>query len=326
MSDIDNPSDVISNLYHTIVLPAIIDTLTVNASPPKMLNQYGAIYTPGGKMINILPDTMGGQVFVTVHVELPKLGVVHLTIIYNINHEAAAPNQFIRILIDRLTGLSEEKVPSIFTLVVKLANQLDVKLINVENIFTITPHSWNEIDLLMILYTNQSIYSSVGFIQLTYPQMLSDIRLLLYTPISELMMPQLDEMLGHFGITNTDTLNTLFFILYPIYIERRCTTKDLKYVKRLYKFLITTNNTVKLYTQTTMCAPYNYPVPGSIPTVPLDPQYQQPYRQSNLLENLLREVEMDIVKQKVVTDRPLEKRSRLTKKIRPSTDTTTRRL
>jgi hypothetical protein len=234
-----------------------------------------------------------------------------------------APNQFIRILVEKIEALGIEKVDSILSIVVKLANQLDVKLVNVENVYTLNPHTWNEIDLLMILYTSQSLFSSVGFIQLTYPQMVTDIRLLLYTPLSELMIPDLDEMLVHFGLTKTDTLNTLFFILYPIYIEHNTTAKDLKYVKRLYTFLITTNNNVKLYTQTTMCVPYKYPAPGSIPNVPLEPMYQQPYQQGNLLENLLQEAK----NQPEVNYRiSVDKNKQTTKKRKPNTDTTTRRL
>lgn len=321
-------ADVMKNLYITVIKPAIIESFTINATPPEILVSNGNSMDPFiGKQI-IIPNTMSGQIFFFIHVNIPKMGLVQFTIIYNVYHESSAPNQFIRILIEQIDALTNEKVESILTLVVKLANQLDVKLVNVENVHTIKPHSWNEIDLLMILYTNQSLFSSVGFIQLTYPQMLTDIRLLLYTPLSELMIPDINEILVHFGLTPIDTLNTLFFILYPIYIDHKCTLKDLKYVKRLYHFLITSNNNVELYTQTTMCVPYKYPVPGSIPAVPLDPMYQQPYQQGNLLENLLREVDIRIMKygDEVIPGKSKKRNNRVTKKIKPNTDTITQRL
>ena len=263
------------NLYNIELVPSLTQIFRVENNGPTIDIDQQWFNTD---------RTISGEVFINVTMKVYKMGIIHMIIIYNINHDSANQQQFTRIILESIDGISEDTVSSLLLLIIKLANRIKVKLINVNDVNKITPHIWTDVDLLMILYTGQSVYGNLGFIQLSYPKMMSEIQMLLYTPLSELLIPEdmFKSIISHFGVSETDTLTTLFFVVYPLYIQKTCTEKDNKQLIHLYKFLTDTNKTVETYTRTMMYVPFNQPAPGNVSAISLEPQYNNPYPIGNL--------------------------------------------
>jgi hypothetical protein len=239
-----------------VLLPIINRVFTVNGILPKLT-------TFKSETFDTALDIISGKILFKIHATIYKKGKIELVVIYNINKDITQPNSFTKIIIEKIQG-SNQNTCCILEQIINMGNELPVTMIVIDDITMIKSKSRKYIDLLMILYTNQSVYSNMGFIQLTYPQLLTDLQLLLYTPINELKLPQelTNDILNLFGISPTENLNTLFFIMYPKYINKTYNTKELLLANNLYLFLINQNKNVKLYTQTTIYVSPHIPTPS----------------------------------------------------------------
>jgi hypothetical protein len=252
VNDSKNSKKFMDELSINVILPILNRVFTIDKNLPNI---------PIFK--TIMKEDMTGQILFKINVNIFKKGKIELTIIYNINQDISQPNTFIKLIIDKIQGNSEQSTFFIMEQIINLGNELPVTMIVINNVTLIKSKSRQYIDLLMILYTNQSVYSNMGFIQLTYPQLLTDIKLLLYTPMNELKIPEelTTSISNIFGISPTGNLNTLFFVMYPRYVNKTYTTQELNLANNLYLFLIGEFDNVKQYTQTTIYMSPHIPSP-----------------------------------------------------------------
>jgi hypothetical protein len=272
---------LIDNIIFNTIVPIIHKVFKVNGMLPTIPKLESELFHSD-------LGTFSGQIFFTIHIDVVKTGRTKLTIVYNINHDLSRPNTFTKLSIDELLGRTEKAVLFMLSKLIEMASEIPIYTISIHDITHIKPHASKFVDLLMILYTNQSVYSNLGFIQLTYPQLLTDIRLLLYTPIGELMMPEklIKDVHHLFGVLPTANLNTLFFILYPKYITNTYTGKEILISNRIYKFLIDTYENVRIYTQTTIYVQSNIPSPNIIMTdMPVEAD-SKPWMNNNVMKLL----------------------------------------
>jgi len=249
---INESKKIMDNLSIDVILPILNRVFTIDGNLPNI-----PIFQSG------MERDISGQIFFKINANIFKKGKIELTIIYNINHDISQQNTFIKLIIEKIQGTSEQSTFFIMEQIINFGNELPVSMIVINNVTLIKSKSRQYIDLLMTLYTNQSVFSNMGFIQLTYPQLLTDIKLLLYTPINELKIPEelTTSIFNIFGISPTGNLNTLFFVMYPRYINKTYKPQELNLANNLYLFLSEEYNNVKQYTQTTIYMSPHIPSP-----------------------------------------------------------------
>ena len=247
---------IIDDLTFNVLVPVLMKVFTVDTKPP-------TISRINVKKFNNVMDSLSGRLYFSIDLKLnDNIGKVGLTIIYNIDHDMSRPNTFTHIVVESIHETGGRDHLFVLNCIVELSSQIPTSFVTIPDITRISGNI-NSIDLLMTLYTKQSVYKNMGFIQLTYPQLLADIQMLLYTPMNELKIPSdiSKNIKDIFGISHTETLNTLFFVVYPKYVNTTYTEKEKSVINKLYNFLIKTYDNVKMYTITTIYVKLNIPVP-----------------------------------------------------------------
>lgn len=246
----------IDDLSFNVLIPVLNKVFTLDTTPPT-ISRFNV------KKFNNVMDTLSGRLFFSIDLNIrDSRSKVCLTIIYNIDHDMSRPNTFTHTVIEGIYNTVGRAHLFVLNCIVELSAQIPTLFITIPNINHISGPI-NNIDMLMTVYTKESVYKNMGFIQIAYPQLLADLQMILYTPMNELKIPAdiLKIVTNIFGIENTETLNTLFFVLYPKYVNNTYTAKEKAVLNKLYKFLIKTYDNIKLYTITTVYVKLNIPVP-----------------------------------------------------------------
>jgi hypothetical protein len=214
---------------------------------------------------NYIDNTVSGQTLIDLRFSIHKKGHIKAAITYNIDRDQTMPNQFTRTSIESIQSASVDATEYILSGMITITKEIKARILAIPDITKIKPYHSGPLDLLMTIYTNQSIYSHLGFVQLEYPQLISELRMLLYTPLSDLQLSAglLDEIIKTFDISKTDNVNTLFFILYPNYVNKLVNKKELDICKKIYTFLMDTYDKVRLYILNTLYMAYNMPTPAN---------------------------------------------------------------
>lgn len=241
-----------------VLISVIKSTFIIDNVPPK----YSYIHTNKYTSTN---EIGYGQLVIDLRYSIHTKGHVTVAVTYNVDRDKTMPNQFTRISIEGIQAASSEAIDYILSGLMTITKELNARILEIKDITKVKPSNKGSLDLLMTIYTNQSVYSHLGFVQVEYPQLISDLRILLYTPLAELALPNalLSEITATFDVSKTDNLNTLFFILYPNYVNKLVNKDELNMCKKLYKFLVDTLDKVRLYTLNTMYIAYNMPTPAN---------------------------------------------------------------
>lgn len=256
-------NELISHLVINIIKPTVTSAFTTHKHSPEWLN--------------VKLEELGHDdgIHCLIRIFAYRTGIAEFALLYNPRSDLPDSNRFVKLIIRSIEPIiSESKHPatvcSILKMMVALATDLNIISIIVPDVIHLTPHSRDRIDLLMTLYTNQSLYSSLGFVLLNYPSLLTEIRKTLYTPLNELDIPTniIDDLQSKMGISSHDTLNTLLYFVYPLYIDHTLSDIDKRILRQLYNILGESHPHIKQYTNVMVYIPYIYPRPGSHGTPP----------------------------------------------------------
>ena len=258
LNDLARP--LMPNAAHVseVIISLVKSTFTVDKYFPSFSYMHANKY-------NSIDTDVHGQFLIDLRFSIHKKGHLKVVFTYNIDRDQTMPNQFTRISIEDIQASSIEATEYILSGMITITKELKARILALTDITKIKPYHSGPLDLLMTIYTNQSIYSPLGFVQLEYPQIISEMRMLLYTPLSELQLGTvlLDEITKTFDISKTDNINTLFFILYPNYVNKLVNKKELYICKKIYTFLMDTYNIVRIYILNTLYIAYNMPTPAN---------------------------------------------------------------
>ena len=247
----------ISHLSLNVIHPAVSSAFTIHGHRPEWLK---VTFESSGAdhVINCL-----------IRIFAYRTGIAEFALLYNTHPNRPDTNRFVKLIISSTEPIiSESKhqvtISTLLKMIVTLATDMNIVTIIAPDVAHMTSPPSDVLDLFMTMYTNQSIYSTLGFVLLNYPSLVTQIRTTLYTPLNELNIPTpvMTDLNAKMGISPQDTLNTLLYFVYPLYVDHKLTDVDKSILRKLYKILVKTHDHVKQYTNVMVYTPYMYPRPG----------------------------------------------------------------